>query len=282
MSPERSPASACAARLREEEDIVLSTGKYEALTRIGFGARGVMYLLIGYLALRSGRTEDGLGAMQWLGSGSGRIVVGLMALGFLGYGLWRLTEAAIDSEGHGSDAKGAVVRAAGVASGLIHLGLSFYAARLASGDGSGGGGGTEGGAATALSLPGGQLLLAAVALGLLGAGLYQAIKAYRLEYLKFLDPAAARQAWVKWSGRIGYAARGIVFLVMGLFLARAAFQDDASEAGDMGQALAALPGTLQLLVAAGLALFGLFSFVEARHRRITDPKVLERMQALAA
>ena len=112
---------------------MLSAGKYEALTRIGFGARGIMYLLIGYLALRSGRTEDALGAMQWLGSGSGRIVVGLMALGFLGYGLWRLTEAAIDSEGHGSDAKGAVVRAAGVASGLIHLGLSFYAARLAAG-----------------------------------------------------------------------------------------------------------------------------------------------------
>lgn len=261
---------------------MLSAGKYEALTRIGFAARGVMYLLIAYLALRTGRTEDGLGAMEWLGSGSGRIVVAAMALGFLGYGLWRLTEAAIDGEGHGSDASGAAVRAGGVASGLIHLLLSFYAARLASGGGSGGGGGAEGGAATALSLPGGQAMLAAAAAALLVVGIYQGVKAWRADHLKFLDLGAARQGWVQWSGRIGYAARGIVFLVMGLFLARAAFQEDASEAGDMGQALAALPETLQLLVAAGLGLFGLFSFVEARHRRINDPDVLERMRALAS
>jgi hypothetical protein len=45
--------------------------------------------------------------------------------------------------------------------------------------------------------------------------------------------------------------------------------------------LGSLPPTLQLLVAAGLFLFGLFSFVEARHRRINDPRVLERLGASA-
>lgn len=68
---------------------------------------------------------------------------------------------------------------------------------------------------------------------------------------------------------------------MAWFLFEAGRDSQAAQAAGMGEALGSLPPRLQLLVAAGLLLFGLFSLVEARHRRINDPKVLERLGAKA-
>lgn len=260
---------------------MLSAGKFEAFTRIGFAARGLMYVLIGYLALQSGRAEDGSGVLEYLNSGAGKALLVLMGLGFLAYGIWRLSEALLDSEGHGKDAKGWAVRAGGAASGLVHLGLALYAFGLTAerGGGGGGNGGAQEGAATALSMPGGQVMLWIAAAALLATGIFQLAKAARADFLKHLDRGAAGKPWVEWLGRAGYAARGIVFVIMAWFLWNAARSADPSQAGDMGTALGSLSGTLQLLVAAGLLMFGLFSFVEAAYRRINDPHVLERLKA---
>ena len=256
---------------------MFSVGKMEALTRIGFAARGIMYLLIGYFALSAGRAEDGAGALRHLTSGAGKVLLCIMAVGFLAYGLWRLAEAKLDTENHGSAPTGLAARLGGAVSGLIHLGLAATAAGIALGGRGSGDGSAEDGAATVLALPGGKVALIAVAALLLVTGLFQLIKAVRADFLRHLGGPVARQAWVKVAGRAGYAARGIVFASMGIFLWRAARTSDASKAADMGQALASLPGEIQVLVAAGLGLFGLFSLVEARFRRINDPKVLERL-----
>jgi hypothetical protein len=262
---------------------MLSVGSITGLTRLGFASRGLMYLIIGYLALKTGRTEDGSGALSHIGSGSGKALLVLMALGFFAYALWRLSEALIDSEGAGTGAKGYAVRAGGAVSGLIHLVLGSFALQLGTGSGgsNGGGGATQDGAAAALSFPGGEiaLTLAAVAIGLTGA--FQLVKAAKADFLRQLDPAAARRPWVKWVGRAGYAARGIVFLVMSWFFFKAAGSSDAQKAGGMGEALSWLPTTLQTMVALGLFLFGLFSLVEARFRKINDPHVLDRLQGAA-
>jgi len=259
---------------------MLSSRKFVTMTRVGFAARGIMYLLIGFLSLRLGRSEDGSGAMEYLGSGAGRVLLAIMAAGFFAYAAWRLLEAYLDSEGHGSDAKGRAARLGGAISGILHVALGLTAAKLAAG-GARSGNGAEGGAATALSFPGGQTLLVVAAVLLLVAGLYQLAKAAKADFLRHLDPQAARQAWVNWAGRGGYAARGIVFCIMAWFLWQAGRQDSASKAGDMGEALASLPSTLQMIVAAGLFLFGVFSLVEARYRRINDPQVLERLNGMA-
>lgn len=260
----------------------MRTGTLVTATRIGFAARGVMYLLIAYFALSAGRAEDGAEALRHLESGSGRVLLGITAIGFLAYGVWRLSEAALDSEGHGSGAKGIAVRIGSAVSGLIHLGLSAYAAKLALGKPAGSGGSnTEEGAATAMSLPGGEMLLLVAAGALLLAGLYQFVNAVRLKFRRHLDPRVADKAWIAWVGRLGYAARGVVFVLIGIFFLRAFDHGNAAEAGGVGDALASLPGALDTLVAAGLLMFGLFSLVEARYRRISNPRLVERLQNAA-
>lgn len=254
----------------------------ELLTRMGFAARGVMYILIGYLALRLGRTEDGAGALEWLDSGGGRIVLIVMAVGFLAYAVWRLSEAAIDSEGHGSNAKGVAVRLGGAVSGVIHLSLAWLALTLGIGWGGQGSDAAEQGASTALTFPGGETAIAVAAAILLATGAYQLIKAIKLGFLKHIDPAVAGRPWIAWLGRAGYLARGVVFVVMANFLWRAGRQSDAEAAGGMGQAMDAMPASLQILVAAGLLMFGIFSLAEARYRRINDPDVLNRLRRVAA
>jgi hypothetical protein len=164
-------------------------------------------------------------------------------------------------------------RLAAAGSGAIYLYLAFMAFRIMLGARQVGGGAHEN-AATALHLPAGDLALWVAAAVLAGAGLVQLWKAGSCSFLKHLD-AAAQRPFAKWLGRIGYSARGVIFLTVGWLLARAAMNRSAAEAGGLEQALDALRGPLQFPVAAGLALFGVYSLVEARYRSIHKPPVEE-------
>lgn len=190
----------------------------------------------------------------------------------------------MDLEGAGEGAKGAAVRLGHAGSGVAHLVLGLLAAGLALGlVGQGGGGGGEGAdkaAGFVLDLPGGGGLVRLLAVAFMLGGLAQGWSAYRLRFLKQLDPRAAGRAWVKWSGRLGYVARGVVFILIGLLLWRAAASQNPDQAGGAGEALGSLSGTYRLLVALGLGLFGVFSLVQAAYRRITNPHVLQRVRGL--
>ena len=247
--------------------------KFLLLTRLGFAARGLMYILVAWITLKAGRGEDTSGALDYLNGGAGRLILCVMALGFASYGLWRLAAAWLDSEGHGSDRKGIAIRLGGAGSGLIHFGFFFYSARLLLGERGGQGSGerAEQGAATALSFPGGQTLVILAALGLLLAGLYQLYKGAKGKFLRHLDDRAANALWVQLAGRLGYAARGIVFITVAWFMAKAGLDERPGEAGGMAEALASLPHWARIGVAWGLGFFGLFSLVEARRRVIRNP-----------
>ncbi|NNM77470.1 DUF1206 domain-containing protein [Sphingomonas sp. ID1715] len=238
------------------------------LTRLGFAARGLLYIVIALLVLTTGRAEDPSGALQTLGEGGGRILLGLMAAGFVAYGIWRLSDAAFDIERHGSDGKGLRERLGAGASGIVHLFLAWQAIRLMQGTADQGGSGAEQGAQSALQLPGGGVLLVLGGLVLLGVGLFQLYRARKGSFLDHLEPQVARQDWVRWTGRAGYAARGLVFLISGFFLVRAGLDEKASEAGGMAEALAWLTNPWDVLVAIGLLAFGLFSLIEARFRTL--------------
>jgi hypothetical protein len=243
------------------------------LTRLGFAARGLLYLVIGFLVLRTGRTEDPSGALSVLAEGGGRTLMILIIAGFLAYGLWRLSDALFNIERHQPGSKGLRERLGAGASGIVHLFLASQAVRLVRGSGGSGGNGSQEGAQTALQLPGGQLMLVVAGLVLLVVGLVQLKKAWKADFLKHLEPNVAHQPWARWTGQGGYAARGLVFLITGGFLTAAGFKEQAGEAGGTAEALAWLSPPWDTLVAIGFILFGLYSLIEARFRVLNDVPV---------
>lgn len=251
------------------------------LTRIGFATRGILYIVIALLIVRTGRAEDPGGALQYLGDASGRLLLGIMAIGLLAYGIWRISDAALDIERHGANAKDYAERAGAGLSGLVHLVLAWQAVALIRGARSSGDA-TQEGARTALELPGGTLLLMLGGVLLAAIGVVQLIKAAKGSYLRHLEPKIARQPWARWSGRLGYAARGVIFTISGFFLVDAGLKANASQAGGMAQALAWLSSPVDLLVAAGLFGFGLFSLIEARFRVLRDVPIAGMMQRAAS
>jgi hypothetical protein len=241
------------------------------LTRLGFAARGLLYLVIAWLVIRTGRSEDLKGALEYVGEGGGKWLLIAMTAGFIAYGLWRLADAALNIEAHDDDKSGAVKRVGAAGSGLIYLFLAWSAIRLITAGNSSGGGGTEQGTQTALNLPGGGAIVVIGGLILICVGVYQLVKAAKATFLKHLEGQIANADWAKWAGRLGYAARGIIFLITGWFLLRAGLDEQASESGGMEQALNWLDPTTAVVVAIGLAFFGIFSLIEARYRVIHSP-----------
>ena len=110
-----------------------------------------------------------------------------------------------------------------------------------------------------------------VGAGILAIGLLQFFRAYDAKCMEKFKPGEMNpreRRWTRRAGRLGHAARGVVFLVIGVFLVQAALQSDPDEARGLGGALSALaaqpfgPYLLEFVA------FGLFMFVVARYRRI--------------
>ncbi|MDQ3368350.1 MAG: DUF1206 domain-containing protein [Myxococcota bacterium] len=257
----------------------------ERLARVGFAAKGVLYLTVGALATSAalgsgGRTgADSRGAMNRLIEAPfGRPLLGIIAIGLLGYAVWRIVQAIKDPEHRGTDAKGIAMRIGFFVRGLIHLGLAGTAASLAlwqRGGGSGGGGDrAREGTAEALKLPGGVYLLYAIAAAFAGYGVYQLYKAAKSKLGKQLELgrlAHGTRRVVIGVSRFGIAARGIVFGTVGVLLYRAASQSSAKEAGGMGDSmreLASLGKWPFLVIALGLGAYGIYELINARYRRI--------------
>ena len=113
-------------------------------------------------------------------------------------------------------------------------------------------------------------MLALAAIVLIVAGLNQLRKAGKCSFLDNLDDRA-REPLVKWLGRIGYAARGVIFLTVGFLIGKAALDGQPQQAGGMEQALDFFSGPILYAVCLGLLLFGIFSIIEALFRRIHRP-----------
>lgn len=250
-------------------------GKFQWLTRVGFAARGLLYIVVATLVIQTGRTEDLDGALEYVGRGGGKLLLIAIAAGLAVYGLWRLSDLALATEHPGRERKAMLMRVAAGFIGMIYLFLAYKAVRVLVEGRTGGSSSaaTQAQADHVLDLPGGEIVLFLVALVLAAAGAAQLWKAAHCKFMARLREGASTKPWIKWMGRLGYASRGIIFLVLAFLVARAAASSDSDEVGTLERALDVLRGPFLMPIAAGLFLFGVFSLVEARYRRIHRPPV---------
>ncbi|UYZ58009.1 DUF1206 domain-containing protein [Hymenobacter latericus] len=252
------------------------------LARLGFAAKGMVYTVLGVLAVMAatgtdgGRTADKTQVLQTIQDmPMGRWLLGLVALGLAGYVLWRFVQAIRDTEGHGNSAKGMGKRIAYAASALGYGVLAYIAGKAAlenSTAGSGSGGNSrQSFVATLLEQSYGQWLVGAIGLTVIGIGLYQLFRAYSGSFAKHVNSSqipAGQQRLVHRMGQLGYTARGIVWAILGYFLIQAAMHSNANEAQGTEGAfdfLASMGSGLLLVVALGLVAYGLYMFVRAKY-----------------
>ena len=253
----------------------------EYLARFGYGARGFVYCVVGALAViaalgQGGSAGDSKSAIRAvLGGPFGVVIVGLIALGLAGFSLWRLVEGATDADRRGRSPKALAVRGAHLVSAVIYAGLSLTAARLAFGIGraSAGGDGVQDWTKWLLNQPLGPWLVGIVGLGIVSAGIGYVAKAWKGDVIARLALPSGSERWADHLGRFGYAARGLVFLMIGGFVLTAAWTQASSEATGLSGAFAALRAQpygwlLLAVVAAGHFVFGAFGLIQARYRHI--------------
>ncbi|HEY2295909.1 MAG TPA: DUF1206 domain-containing protein [Thermoanaerobaculia bacterium] len=253
----------------------------ERLARIGYAARGAVYVLVGFLAVETAfgarsRPTDTRGALQEM-AGRSTALLWAVAVGLAGYALWRIVQGLLNPERKRNDLKGLAHRVGRIGSGLIYGGLAWAAVRIALGARNAGDGHAyRVWTAKLMSEPFGRWLVAAVGIGVIAGGLYQIRRGWTERFRKEIRlqemDATEREVALN-SGKLGLVARGIVFLISGWFLVQAALRFDPRQARGLGGALAALAGQphgaiLLGLVAMGLIAFGAYSILLARYGRI--------------
>ncbi len=250
------------------------------LARAGLTARGVIYILIGWVAIlvsvdHSTREADQLGALQLLvGKPYGVVSLWLLGIGFAAYALWRLSEAAFGVTGEGN---GAGPRLKSLGRAIIYAGFASLTFQVISGAHSSQAGRQQDVTAKVMSHhPGGQWLIGIAGLIVVIAGVALIIEGVRHKFMKMLDTSRMSQRtrrMVELLGTIGTAARGLVFALAGVLVIDAAVTYSPAKAGGIDKALLTLRNQpfgefLLGLAAAGLIIFGIYGLCEARWRRV--------------
>lgn len=245
--------------------------------RAGYAARGVVYLLVGILVLWSsmhgGAAAPGSDdALAELGEQPfGTFALWLVCAGLAAFAVWRLVQAVRDPDGHGTDAKGLVLRAALVVSAVIHGALAWSAWTIAQGLGADSGG--EGWTAKLMAESWGRWAVGLIGVVVIGAGIAHIVKGWKAGFMKYFDVGRAELGMLFNVCRFGLVARGVVFGIIGALLVQAAVRYSSEDAGGLKDAFNAIleqPYGVFLLALVGLGLlaFSVYCFVEARHRRV--------------
>ena len=252
------------------------------LARAGFIARGVMYALIGILALEiafgnPGHKADQSGAVRVVASTPfGEVLLWLLVIGFAGMALWRLSEAVYG--GPGADGRKTSNRLIAAFKAVLYAFIAFGILKYALGLGAPKSSNNQAVdlTSTAMREPGGRVAVGIAGLILIGVGAWLAWRAFERKFLaeiKTGEMSPQTRKVVTFLGRFGGIARGIVFGAAGLFLLIAAVTAHAHKAKGIDATLRAFTKTpagpwLLVLVAIGLVLFGCYSWAESRWRKV--------------
>ncbi len=239
----------------------------ETAARVGFAVSGLMHLLIGWIALqlalgspRSGAADQSGALSALAANGLGRFLLWVAVVGFAGLALWQVTEAVTGSS-ETTDRIKAVAKA------VVYAALAVTALTFARGGSSSSTKQTTDFTASLLAQPLGVALVAAVALGVIGVGVYHVVKGWRKKFLRDLREHPG--AGIVRAGQVGYAAKGAALVVVGLLFGLAAVRRDPTRATGLDGALNSLltvpfGKVLLVLVAMGLAAYGVYSFARAK------------------
>ncbi|MEV6883869.1 DUF1206 domain-containing protein [Streptomyces sp. NPDC051135] len=253
----------------------------EGAARAGLTARGVIYLLVGILALQiafgsGNRQADRGGALQELADKPfGAVLLWALGAGLVGMALWRLSEALFGVTG--KDGHTAKKRLPAAARCVFYAFVAYSVLAFAAGAGDSGSSDRQSRDVTArvMDIPAGQWLVGIAGVGIVIAGAVIGIQAARRSYhkkLKLGELGPRVRRLVDVTGVGGGVARGLVFAGAGVFAVRAAVDYDPDRVKGLDDTLRSFADTplgpwLLVLVAAGLVLFGVFSFTLARWRR---------------
>ena len=249
------------------------------LARAGLTARGVIYILIGWVALlvavgHSSREADQQGALQLLaGQSYGAVSLWLLGLGFAAYALWRLGEAAFGVAG---EPPGAGPRLKSLVRALIYAGFAYLTFEVISGSRRSQSRDQQDITARVMQHGEGRWLVGMVGLIVVIIGLALVGQGAGRKFMKFLrtsQMSLRTRRVVELLGLIGTIARGLVFALAGALVVDAAITHKASESGGIDKALLTLRNQpfgeiLMVLAALGLAVFGIYGLCEARWRRV--------------
>ena len=258
----------------------------ELASRLGYAARGLVYLGLGSIVLLAAldltpRAHGAKGLLRaWAGWPLGWVLISAIGLGLAGFAAWRFLQAAFDADRHGRSPKAWAVRVGQAFSGVVYGGLALSAFELLDELEDIGAIDDEQGvhhtARTILDLPYGDSLLIGAGLVVLAFGVGNVIQGVMQDFSKRLDCGDRLCRVVTPLAKLGYGARGLASLPLGVFLVLAGIEARAGEARSWGGALQAIErqpfGSSALcVVAVGLIAFGLFGLIEARYRRIRPP-----------
>ena len=260
------------------------TPPIEILARTGYAARGVVYLVIGYFAVRAALgpseakgTEAAL--VSILAQPFGNVLLWIMAFGMAAFCVWRLVQAVRDTDDHGSDGKGLAIRAALVGGGLSYAGVGLLAVAIARGtrrSAESGGGDPTGGWLAAIHDAGlGWLLTYGVAALFLAVGAAHIVKGIRAGFEKYFRCGEDVMQWLRPLSRFGLIARGVVFAIIAVLVFSGGRAYDAANRPGLLEALQSVQGfsfgwMILLVIALGLVAFGVYSLAEARYRHVSS------------
>jgi hypothetical protein len=272
----RTPTMARASsRARRASD----TPTAHVLARAGLVARGIIYILIGWIAVlvalgHGSHEADQQGALQYLaGKPYGLVSLWLLGVGFAAYALWRLSEAAFGVAG---DGKRAGPRLRSLARAVIYGGLSYLTFQVLSGTQGSQSGQQQDVTARVMQHPGGRWLVGIVGLVIIIVGLVLVMEGVRRKFMKYLQASQMSRRTrrvVELLGVTGTIARGVVVALVGIGVVDAAVSYNSAASGGIDKALLGLRNqpagpVLLMLVALGLVIFGIYGLCEARWRRV--------------
>lgn len=266
-----------AGEVVDQAEAVADSRAMRAVGRVGLVAYGAVHLLIAVLAVQvalgGGGQADKSGALAAIAAtGPGVVLLWVIVVGLAALVVWQLAEAVW---GHRDQPPGRrVLRIAiNVAEAAIFGALGWSAAKAAATGGQPSSGGSDAGALFAL--PGGRLLVGLLGIGVLALAGYAVYRGVTAAFLRELDLRGAglrRSFLVTRIGRAGWVALGVAYGSIGVLLVVAAVRFDPAQPVGLDAGLKTLGAqpfgqALLVLLALGVALFGVHCFFDARYRK---------------